>query len=84
MIIQSCYSKFLTIPIFKWLCHLCHLCNGVPILLARQCMFIFNSEHLLINRIITRVSRKQKKYKITTCASVNAIGVTISEVNWDQ
>ena len=25
-----------------------------------------------------------KKYKITTCASVNAIVVTISWVNWDQ
>ena len=42
-----------------------HLCNGVPILLARQCMFIFNSEHLLINRIITRVSGKQTNNPIS-------------------
>ena len=32
----------------------------------------------------TTSSRHSKKYKITTCASGNAIGVTISEVNWDQ
>ena len=44
-------------------------------------------ELIIYNGLVRGVNTEKyinKKYKITTCASVNAIGVTISEVNWDQ